>query len=107
MRSRPNSRWTMVIVALLAAACAPGAGPAPTAPAASSSAAAQSAPTGGPAPATTASPATPVPLPGKVTIAYSSVSGDFLPLWVTTETGLFAKYGLDVDVTYVASGTTA
>ncbi|HEY7061824.1 MAG TPA: ABC transporter substrate-binding protein [Chloroflexota bacterium] len=119
MRRRLNTCWTVLLVALLAA-CASGSGStsasapvasssAPAAPSAGSSAAAASsaAATGAAPAAAAASTATPVPLPGKVTIAYSSVSGDFLPLWVTMETGLFAKYGLDADVTYVASGTTA
>jgi NitT/TauT family transport system substrate-binding protein len=49
---------------------------------------------------------TPVPLP-KVTVSYSSISGTFLPLWVAVDEGLFAKHGLDVELTYIASGTTS
>ncbi len=47
------------------------------------------------------------PLPQKVTISYSSVSGTFLPVFLAVDEGLFAKYGLDVDLTYIASGTTS
>jgi NitT/TauT family transport system substrate-binding protein len=47
------------------------------------------------------------PLPQKVVIAYSSVSGSYLPIYVAAEGGLFAKNGLDVEMTYIASGTTA
>lgn len=31
----------------------------------------------------------------KVTIAYSSLSGNMAPLWITHERGFFRKYGLD------------
>ena len=34
-------------------------------------------------------------------IAYSSISGAMLPLWVAKDTGLFAKHGVDVDLTYI------
>jgi NitT/TauT family transport system substrate-binding protein len=42
-----------------------------------------------------------------VTIAYSSISGTFLPAFLAADEGLFTKYGVDADLTYVASGTTA
>ena len=47
------------------------------------------------------------PLPQKVTVSYSSIAGSFLPLFVAAEQGLVAKHGLDVEVTFVASGTTS
>ena len=34
-------------------------------------------------------------------IAYSSISGAMLPLWVAKDSGLFAKHGVDVDLTYI------
>lgn len=34
-------------------------------------------------------------------IAYSSISGAMLPLWVAKDTGLFAKHGVEVDLTYI------
>ena len=34
-------------------------------------------------------------------IAYSSISGAMLPLWVAKDKKLFAKHGVDVEVTYV------
>ncbi|HLH26217.1 MAG TPA: ABC transporter substrate-binding protein [Chloroflexota bacterium] len=55
---------------------------------------------------TTSAGQTPAPLP-KVTVSYSSVSGTFLPVWIAVDEGLFAKHGLDVDITYIASGTTS
>lgn len=42
----------------------------------------------------------------KLTIPYDAVSGVFTPLWVTVEKKLFEKYGLDVEVPYIASSTT-
>jgi NitT/TauT family transport system substrate-binding protein len=47
------------------------------------------------------------PLPQKVTIAYGSIAGGFVPAYLAVDAGLFAKYGVDVDLTYIASGTTA
>jgi NitT/TauT family transport system substrate-binding protein len=99
MRGRTLRRWSMLVAVLLATACAPrpgGAGADGSAPGTAA----------GAEPAAPAAAPTAVP-PEKVTIAYSSVSGDFLPLWVTFEAGLFAKHGLDAEVTYIASGTTA
>lgn len=42
----------------------------------------------------------------KVTIAYSSLSGNMAPLWITQERGLFRKYGLDVQLVFIESGST-
>jgi NitT/TauT family transport system substrate-binding protein len=42
----------------------------------------------------------------KVTIAYSSVSGNMAPLWITYERGFFRKYGLDVQMIFIESGST-
>jgi len=38
---------------------------------------------------------------GPVRIAYSSISGAMLPLWVAKDKGLFEKHGVDVEVTYI------
>ncbi|HWO40284.1 MAG TPA: ABC transporter substrate-binding protein [Candidatus Eisenbacteria bacterium] len=43
----------------------------------------------------------------KVNVAYSSISGNNAPLWVTVEKGFFRKYGLDVQPILIESGTTA
>ena len=43
----------------------------------------------------------------KFMIAYSSISGNMAPLWVTYERGFFRKYGLDVQLVLVAGGTRA
>jgi NitT/TauT family transport system substrate-binding protein len=36
-----------------------------------------------------------------VRIAYSSISGAMLPLWVAKDKGLFDKYGVEVDLAYI------
>jgi NitT/TauT family transport system substrate-binding protein len=43
----------------------------------------------------------------KLTIAYSSVSGNMAPLWITHERGFFRKNGLDVQIVFIESGSTA
>ena len=42
----------------------------------------------------------------KITIAYSSISGSMAPLWITYERGFFRKYGLDVQLVFIESGST-
>jgi ABC-type nitrate/sulfonate/bicarbonate transport system substrate-binding protein len=42
----------------------------------------------------------------KVNVAYSSISGNNVPLWVTHEKGFFRKYGLDTQVVLIESGST-
>jgi NitT/TauT family transport system substrate-binding protein len=41
------------------------------------------------------------------TSSYASVSGTRGPLWIARDLGLFAKYGLDVDLVYIPSGVTS
>ena len=43
--------------------------------------------------------------PQKVNVAFSSISGNMAPLWVTQERGFFRKYGLDVQAILIESGT--
>ena len=42
----------------------------------------------------------------KITIAFSSVSANMAPLWITQERGFFRKYGLDVQSVFIESGST-
>jgi len=42
----------------------------------------------------------------KINVAYSSISGNMAPLWVTQDKGFFRKYGLDVQSILIESGTT-
>src|SRR6476659_9231003 len=104
---RYRRRWVRALAlgALVAAACAPGPAAPQAAVPAAPAAPVPAATTSGAVPAAPAAP--PEPLPQKVTVSYSSISGSFLPLFVAVETKLFAKQGLDVDVTYIASGTTS
>lgn len=39
-----------------------------------------------------------------MTISYASVSGTRAPLWIAKDLGLFEKYGVEVDLVYIASG---
>src|SRR5260370_38418592 len=62
------------------------------------------------APATAAVPTAPKPTAPpttaqatKISIAYSNLIADSLPLWVARESGIFARNGLDVDLQYIAS----
>jgi ABC-type nitrate/sulfonate/bicarbonate transport system substrate-binding protein len=40
-------------------------------------------------------------------VAYSAVSGAYIPFYVGQAEGLFAQHGLDVDLSYIATGTVA
>jgi NitT/TauT family transport system substrate-binding protein len=42
----------------------------------------------------------------RIIIAYSSVSANMAPLWITQERGFFRKYGLDVRLVFIESGST-
>lgn len=44
--------------------------------------------------------------PEKINVAFSSISGNMAPLWVTLDKGFFRKYGLDVQLILIESGTT-
>jgi len=43
----------------------------------------------------------------RLNVGYSAASGDQLPAWVAKDSGIFAKYGLDVQVIFFTGGTTA
>jgi NitT/TauT family transport system substrate-binding protein len=49
----------------------------------------------------------PTPSFDKVRVAYSSISGNMGPLWVTFERNLFRKHGLDVELVFVEGGSRA
>lgn len=50
----------------------------------------------------------PAPLSKKtIRIAYSSISGNMAPLWVTYEKGFFRKYGLEVELVLIEGGSRA
>jgi NitT/TauT family transport system substrate-binding protein len=87
----------LLVAAALLMACAPGA----------------RAPTAAPAQAgqTSGAPSDPLaplpPLPQKITLSYVSVTANYAPVYVAMESGLFAKHGLDADLTLIASGPTS
>ncbi|HLH22894.1 MAG TPA: ABC transporter substrate-binding protein [Chloroflexota bacterium] len=86
------------IVALVLAGCGPSGAAPPRADA-------PSAPTVGAAQAPTAAPTAPPSLE-HVRVAYATPSGGFAAPWMAKEAGLFEKYGLDAEITYIASGPT-
>jgi ABC-type nitrate/sulfonate/bicarbonate transport system substrate-binding protein len=105
-------RTVLVILAVIAmASCgapqaAPSSGkpaaPAPAAPAASAAGG------GGPAVASAApTAAAAAPAPARIRIVYTAVSGSIWPLWIAQDAGLLAKHGIEADLEYVASSTTA
>ena len=97
-RKEAEMRLATVLAILTAlAACAP-APASPPRPAAT---------TAVPAAAPAAERAAPTPPPlEKVRVAYAAPSGSFAAPWVAKEAGLFEKYGLDAELTYIASGPT-
>src|SRR5262245_19993387 len=90
--------WLLGLVALLATACAgPAARSAP--PAAPAAAPAQGATVSG---APTAAPA-----PAHLKVVYTALSGSTWPLWLAQDAGLLAQNGIDAELEYVVSSTTA
>lgn len=117
MRVKGKVLVSLVLLGLLSVACAAPAAPTPTptsapkaapavataAPAAPAKAAATPA-----APAPTAAPkaaAAPKTLT-KLKAAYTAISANYVPVWIAKDEKLFEKYGLDVELTYIASSTT-
>jgi NitT/TauT family transport system substrate-binding protein len=49
--------------------------------------------------------AAPAERPQKVVVAYSSISGNTAPLWVTHERGLFRKHGLETQLVFIEGGS--
>jgi NitT/TauT family transport system substrate-binding protein len=87
-----------VMVGLVVAACAgPGASRAPAA-APAPGAAGPAAATG---PAAGEPSAAPAPL-AKVRAAFVVLGGPVLPVWIAADRGIYERYGLDVELTYIA-----
>ncbi len=80
----------LALSALGLGACAAGAG--------------SSAPAVGAVAGQPAASAAPSPTPVRLRAAYTSVSGVMAPLWVAQDSGLFAREGLDVEVSAFPSG---
>ena len=86
MRAR-RALFTLALAALLGAACAPA--PSVSAPSATIGQAT----------------ASPTPQPVKLSVAFSNITGDNLPLWFAAETGVAKANGLDLDVQSVDGGS--
>jgi len=91
----------LAVLAIALAACAqpPAAQPQRAAP--------SSAAPAGPAPNAASSPAASAPAtPTKIRLAYSQIWGANVVPWLAYEAGVFAKHGLEVELSYVASSQT-
>ncbi len=94
-------------------ACAPSASPSPAASApARSEAAPSTAATASTAPAVTSAGADALPpidtaRVDAIRVAWTAASGGQAPLWIAQEGGYFRQYGLDVDLSFIASSSTA
>jgi len=88
----------LLVVVLLLSACAPTA--AETAAPTTVPPTQKPADTAVPATATTAAPV-------KLNVCYSANSAGTAPLWYAQDKGLFAKYGLEVNLTFISSGSDA
>ncbi len=93
----------LLALAGCAAPAAPASAPVATAPAASApSAPRNAAATSGSAPA--AAPAAPTPAQRmSLTVAYSALVASQSPSWIAKDTGIFDRYGLDVNLVYISS----
>src|SRR5215218_638496 len=100
-------RLWLVGLAVAALACSTAQPAAPAAPTAASkppAAATAGAPAEAGAAVATAAPTAP-PALVRVPMGYSVLSGDPLPIWVAKEEGLFARQGIDAELTYLGGST--
>ncbi|MBI4318950.1 MAG: ABC transporter substrate-binding protein [Chloroflexi bacterium] len=117
MKRRSGTLSCVFLVSLLVlAACAqaPSAPAAPTSKPASAPAAPTAPPasalvvptaTSAPAPAATAVPVAKPAKIDRIRVAWTAVSGAMVPAYVAIEKNLFAKHGLDAEVSYIATST--
>ena len=95
-------KWFILVAAIVAASLAA------CAPAATSTTAPTTAPVAAPATAPAPTTAATAPTAGamtKITVAYSTLNPDPLPIWVAQDAGFFAKNGLDVTLVFINGGT--
>ena len=100
-----TDHWRLYLVGLLAAlavACGAPASP-PAAPTAGRPAAVTQ---GSPA-VSTAAAHTAAPAPTQLKVVYTALSGSTWPLWIAQDAGLLARNGINADLEYVVSSTTA
>lgn len=107
MLHRVFSISAIVLIALIAAACAPAPAPTqvPTAPPPTAAPAATTAPTSAPTTAPTAAPTAAARV--KMNVAWVAITGNQAPAWVALDGGIFAKYGLDVNLQFVQGSSPA
>ncbi|HEY7060944.1 MAG TPA: ABC transporter substrate-binding protein [Chloroflexota bacterium] len=104
MRARTSWGGALGVLALVSGLLAACAAPsAPAAPAASGSQSTGAVASGSQATtaATGGSQAAPAP-PQKVRAAYVAIASNMLPAWLALDEGLYQKYGLDVELSYIA-----
>lgn len=53
-------------------------------------------------PRPTPAPSAAAPPPERLRVAYGSISGSMLPIWLAKDEGLYARYGLEVEPVYIA-----
>jgi NitT/TauT family transport system substrate-binding protein len=63
------------------------------------------APAGSSAPTSAVATTAPTPVPLKVKLAYGNISGDFMPVWVAQDAGIYRKNGLDVELISIDGGS--
>src|SRR5687767_4169364 len=94
----PGRALVVVLLLLVATACA-----APSRPASPSAAPAGAAsqPAGASAGAAGSAP-TAAPRPAKIRSAYVAIASNMLPSWIALDEGIYQKYALDVELSYIA-----
>jgi ABC-type nitrate/sulfonate/bicarbonate transport system substrate-binding protein len=107
VRSKARTRFTALLIpACIAVVGLSGCGGS-SAPRPSNSAASASPNSAAQPSAIAQSPATPKPSGAThLTIPYTALTANSLQYWVANDLGLYKKYGLDVDIEYVATSTT-
>jgi ABC-type nitrate/sulfonate/bicarbonate transport system substrate-binding protein len=97
----PGRALAVAMLVVVAMACAgPGRPASPSAAPAGAGAASQ--PAGASAGSPAGSAATPAPRPAKVRSAYVAIASNMLPSWIALEEGIYQKYALDVELSYIA-----
>ena len=98
-------KLVLLATGVLFLACAsPPAGPSPAPSTAAAPAAAGAAAVASETPSRRVEASAPRPLV-RVPMAYSVLGGDPLPIWIAKEQGLFERYGIDPDLTYIGGST--
>ncbi len=104
----PRALAACLLAGLLAACAQPAPAPAPGPAAAPAPASAPALSAAAPSPTDAAGlPPIDTAKVDAIRVAWTAASGSQTPLWIAYEGGYFQKYGLDVDLSFVASSSTA